>query len=146
MSSSPETLTNSFDQPSSAEGCPYKSEPASFVDDGSTLPPPDPAAPLDSPPEDLEGSEDEHSTPRPDTCPVIWTQEIDPELLRTSLDARISYLTDFLGFTSDDADIITEVAPLVNDMIPEMVDGMYETLFQFDICKKVFMTRNEVCS
>lgn len=82
--------------------------------------------------------------PAPRKCPVIMTQEIDEELLRTSIEDRIAYLTDFLGFTSRDAEIINHVAPLVHGLIPDMVDGMYEKLFEFDITKRVFMTRNHV--
>jgi hypothetical protein len=78
------------------------------------------------------------------TCPVVFTQEVDELALRDSIEERMAYLTDFLGFTSADADIITEVAPLVNNIIPGMVDGMYEKLFEFDITKRVFMTRNQV--
>ncbi|TFK48107.1 hypothetical protein OE88DRAFT_1665207 [Heliocybe sulcata] len=77
------------------------------------------------------------------TCPVVFTQEVDPLLLRKSLEDRVAYLTDFLGFTSDDSDMITKVAPYVNDIIPEMVDDMYAKLFEFDITKKVFMNRNQ---
>ncbi|OJT10362.1 hypothetical protein TRAPUB_13121 [Trametes pubescens] len=75
-------------------------------------------------------------------CPV-FTQEVDPLLIKTSLDDRIAYLTDFLGFTSRDSDLISKIAPSVHDAIPAMVDGMYAKLFEFDITKKVFMTRNQ---
>ncbi|EJF62819.1 Protoglobin-domain-containing protein [Dichomitus squalens] len=75
-------------------------------------------------------------------CPV-FTQEVDPLLIKTSLEDRIAYLTDFLGFTSRDADLISKIAPSVHDVIPSMVDGMYAKLFEFDITKKVFMTRNQ---
>ena len=76
-------------------------------------------------------------------CP-IFTQEVDPLLIKTSLEDRIAYLTDFLNFTSRDADIISKIAPSVHDVIPTLVDGMYAKLFEFDITKKVFMTRNQV--
>ncbi|CCM05568.1 uncharacterized protein FIBRA_07795 [Fibroporia radiculosa] len=75
------------------------------------------------------------------TCPV-FTQEVDPILLKNSLDDRIAYLTDFLNFTSHDQDVILKVAPSVHDIIPSLVDDMYAKLFEFDITKKVFMTRN----
>jgi len=75
------------------------------------------------------------------TCP-IFTQEIDPILLKNSLEDRIAYLTDFLNFTSHDSEVITSIAPFVNDIIPKLVDSMYSKLFEFDITKKVFMTRN----
>ncbi|KAI0089130.1 Protoglobin-domain-containing protein [Irpex rosettiformis] len=76
-------------------------------------------------------------------CPVIFTQEVDPLLIKTSLEDRVAYLTDFLGFTSYDADVIKKVAPHVNEIIPGLVDDLYAKLFEFDITKKVFMTRNQ---
>ncbi|KAL6305875.1 Protoglobin-domain-containing protein [Sparassis latifolia] len=77
------------------------------------------------------------------TCPAIFTQEVDPILIKHSLEDRIAYLTDFLNFTSADSDVINKVAPHVNDVIPEVVDSMYAKLFEFDITKKVFMKRNQ---
>ncbi|EMD40897.1 hypothetical protein CERSUDRAFT_111476 [Gelatoporia subvermispora B] len=77
------------------------------------------------------------------TCPATFTQEIDPVLLKHSLEDRVAYLTDFLNFTSHDAEAITKLAPAVNDIIPGLVDDMYAKLFEFDITKKVFMTRNQ---
>jgi len=75
------------------------------------------------------------------SCP-IFTQEVDPVLLKNSLEDRIAYLTDFLNFTSHDSDVISQIAPSVNGIIPSLVDSMYAKLFEFDITKKVFMTRN----
>lgn len=78
------------------------------------------------------------------SCPA-FTQEIDPVLLRNSLDDRVAYLTDFVNFTSRDSDVITAISPHVNAVIPGMVDDLYSKLFEFDVTKKVFMTRNHVC-
>lgn len=80
----------------------------------------------------------------PPKCPVIFTQEVDPVLLKTSLEDRVAYLTDFLNFTAHDAEVIKQIAPAVNDIIPGLVDDLYAKLFEFDITKKVFMTRNQV--
>ncbi|KAH9939966.1 Protoglobin-domain-containing protein [Amylocystis lapponica] len=85
------------------------------------------------------------STPATSTqhsCPY-FTQEVDPLLIKNSLDDRIAYLTDFLNFTSRDSEMIRKVAPSVNDVIPGLVDDLYAKLFEFDITKKVFMTRNQ---
>ncbi|KAL4242327.1 Globin-sensor domain-containing protein [Abortiporus biennis] len=76
-------------------------------------------------------------------CPVIFTQEVDPILIKNSLEDRIAYLTDFINFSSHDTDTIKKVAPHVTAIIPELVDEMYAKLFEFDITKKVFMTRNQ---
>ncbi|RDX53668.1 hypothetical protein OH76DRAFT_1453488 [Lentinus brumalis] len=84
-------------------------------------------------------SHTEYDSPQ---CPM-FTQEVDPLLIKTSLEDRIAYLTDFLNFTSRDAEVISKIAPSVHDVIPTLVDGMYAKLFEFDITKKVFMTRNQ---
>lgn len=64
-------------------------------------------------------------------------QEIDTELLRTSITARMSYLKDFLGFRRYDQDVLNKVAPLIYDVIPETVDRLYSKLFEFDVTKQV---------
>lgn len=71
-------------------------------------------------------------------------QAIDVELLRTSLEDRIAYLTDFLGFTSADADALALVRPLVLELIPDLVDSLFEKIFEFDITKRMFLTRTNV--
>ncbi|KAF9069820.1 Protoglobin-domain-containing protein [Rhodocollybia butyracea] len=70
------------------------------------------------------------------------TQEVDPELLRTSLEDRINYVKDFIMFGKADQAILNKVAPLVNDMIPQVVDDLYAKLFEFDITKQIFLKRN----
>ena len=76
-------------------------------------------------------------------CPSV-VQKIDPQLIEHSLDDRVAYMTDFLNFTSSDSDVIKKVAPLVDGMIPGLVDALYSKLFEFDITKKVFMARIQV--
>lgn len=86
-----------------------------------------------------------HSSP-PKAAPVLvdTTQEIDPELLRTSLEDRVRYIRDFLNFHAHDAELIKKVGPLVYGLIPTIVDDLYAKLFEFDITKQVFMQRNDV--
>ena len=91
-----------------------------------------------------DSTADSSVLPEPKTCPVIFTQEVDPELIKYSLEDRIAYLTDFLNFTTYDAEVIQRVGPSVNNIIPGLVDDLYAKLFEFDITKKVFMTRNQV--
>lgn len=86
-----------------------------------------------------------HNTTGQPKCPVIFTQEVDPVLIKTSLEDRVAYLTDFLNFTEYDANVIKKVGPSVNNIIPGLVDDLYAKLFEFDITKKVFMTRNQAC-
>ncbi|KAE9400763.1 hypothetical protein BT96DRAFT_965180, partial [Gymnopus androsaceus JB14] len=76
------------------------------------------------------------------SCPVL-TQEIDPVLLRTSLEDRINYVKDFIMFGKTDQDILNKVAPMVNDLIPSVVDDLYAKLFEFDVTKQIFLQRNE---
>lgn len=79
------------------------------------------------------------------TCPVTGAslpedptaQEIDPELLRTSINARMAYLKDFLGFGKPQQDILNKTSPLIYGSIPEVVDGLYSKLFEFDVTKQV---------
>ena len=75
------------------------------------------------------------SAPPPDLNPS--TQEVDPELLRTSIAARMTYLKDFLGFKRYDQEILSKVAPLVYESIPPVVDRLYAKLFEFDVTKQV---------
>ncbi|KAJ3814841.1 Protoglobin-domain-containing protein [Lentinula lateritia] len=79
------------------------------------------------------------------SCPISnpTTQEISPELLRTSLPDRINYIKDFIMFGTPDQEILHKVAPLVNDMIPQVVDDLYAKLFEFDVTKQIFLKRNE---
>lgn len=94
-------------------------------------------------PTDSSSAPLQSSTSSASSCPAFM-QEIDPVLIKNSLDDRVAYLTDFVNFTSHDSDVITAIAPHVNAVIPSMVDDLYSKLFEFDITKKVFMTRNHV--
>ncbi|KAL1707346.1 Protoglobin-domain-containing protein [Schizophyllum commune] len=83
------------------------------------------------------------------TCPFASVgspenlQEVDEEALRKDINARMVYLKDFVNFTRHDEDAIRHVGPLINDLIPEVVDALYSKLFEFDITKQVFMQRND---
>jgi hypothetical protein len=82
--------------------------------------------------------------PKP-AVPTVIAEPVDPELLKTSLEFRVDYMKSFIGFGPAQANIINKVAPLVTDMIPEVVDHLYAKLFEFDVTKKIFMERNDVC-
>ncbi|KAJ3506249.1 hypothetical protein NLJ89_g6974 [Agrocybe chaxingu] len=81
------------------------------------------------------------SAPPPSAEPS--TQEVDPELLRTSITTRMTYLKDFLGFRRYDQDVLSKVAPLIYESIPTIVDQLYSKLFEFDLTKQVFLKRND---
>ncbi|KAI0030371.1 Protoglobin-domain-containing protein [Vararia minispora EC-137] len=70
-------------------------------------------------------------------------QEIDPVLIRVSLEDRVRYLKDFIGFNRRDVEIIKQVAPVVSEIINDTVERLYANLFEFDITKKIFMERND---
>ena len=69
--------------------------------------------------------------------------EYDEEALYTDLRVRIDYLTRFVGFDSEDIDALNEIAPVIEPMIPDLVDRVYHQLFKFDVTKRVFMPRKE---
>ncbi|KAL1740035.1 Protoglobin-domain-containing protein [Schizophyllum fasciatum] len=83
------------------------------------------------------------------TCPFASVgspenlQEVDDEALRKDINARMVYLKDFVNFTRHDEDAIRSVGPLINELIPDVVDALYSKLFEFDITKQVFMQRND---
>ncbi|KAF8916681.1 Protoglobin-domain-containing protein [Mucidula mucida] len=70
-------------------------------------------------------------------------QEVDPEDLRKSMQTRMTYLKDFMGFRRHDQDILNKVGPLIYDTIPPTVDRLYSKLFEFDVTKQIFMQRND---
>ncbi|RDB22203.1 hypothetical protein Hypma_010721 [Hypsizygus marmoreus] len=76
-------------------------------------------------------------------APEISIQEVDEELLKTSLEDRMVYVKDFIGFGREQHQILNKIAPLVTGMIPQVVDDLYAKLFEFDVTKKIFMKRNQ---
>ncbi|KIY52768.1 hypothetical protein FISHEDRAFT_34784 [Fistulina hepatica ATCC 64428] len=70
-------------------------------------------------------------------------QEVDSDIIRTSVEDRMVYLKDFLNFGRADQEAIHKVAPMVNDMIPDVVDKLYSKLFEFDITKQIFLERGQ---
>lgn len=69
--------------------------------------------------------------------------EYDEEALFTNLRTRIEYLTSFIGFDADDIDALNEIAPVLEPMVPDLVDRVYHQLFKYDVTKRVFMPRKE---
>ncbi|KAL0564456.1 hypothetical protein V5O48_017590 [Marasmius crinis-equi] len=122
-------------------GCPFKAQVNEALTSTTTI---RPTGTISPPPASESGSEDSYVPPSPKkSCPVVMCQEIDENLLRKHLPSRIAYLTDYLNFGTDDAEAISEVAPMVHEVIPEMVDGMYAKLFEFDVTKRIFLQRNQ---
>lgn len=88
----------------------------------------------------------------------------DEAYVSSSLDARVQYLTDFIEFTSDDADALRDAAPLLTPVIPgvrssrwrdssrltltqgssstrQLIDAVYVKLFHYPVTKAVFVER-----
>lgn len=117
---------------------------SSVPEDGLATPHPttDAESPLRCP---VSGAHAEDGAPG--VCPVTGQselpkgdpdmQEVDPELLRTSIQTRMSYLKDFLGFRRHDQEMLNKVAPLIYETIPSTVDQLYSKLFEFDVTKQV---------
>lgn len=66
----------------------------------------------------------------------------DRTLLQTSLEVRVAFMRDFIGFSAADADVLNGAATLVAPLIKGIVDGVYSHLFEYDYTKKVFLKRN----
>ncbi len=68
-------------------------------------------------------------------------QNIDETRLENDLAYRFGYLTDFMGFGSEDIDAIHASAPLLAPLVPTLVDAVYEKLFSYDATKRHFVPR-----
>ena len=79
--------------------------------------------------------ETEQAYPETPRCPVIAMSHVDPSLLDSDLPTRIQFIKGFMNWSSSDADALKKIAPHVAPTIPDMVDSMYEKLFEFDITK-----------
>lgn len=67
---------------------------------------------------------------------------MDEDLLETNLRHRFEYLSKFLNFTSDDILILNELGRLANDLIPTVVDQIFQRLLDFEQTKKYFLMRH----
>jgi len=67
-------------------------------------------------------------------------QSIDPKSLST-LQTRITYLKSFINFTEADAAALHAARPVVESLIPTIVDAVYKKLLSYDITAKAFVPR-----
>ncbi|KAG5352368.1 hypothetical protein C0989_002631 [Termitomyces sp. Mn162] len=67
-------------------------------------------------------------------------QQIDPVSLNHLL-TRVTYLRNFIGFTTEDADALHAATPVVRPLVPTVVNMVYGKLFGFDITAKAFVPR-----
>jgi len=68
-------------------------------------------------------------------------QQIDETRLESDLVYRFGYLTDFMGFTAEDISVIHDAAAYLAPIVPQLVDAVYEKLFQYDATWRHFVPR-----
>lgn len=66
---------------------------------------------------------------------------IDEPRLESDLGYRFEYLTDFMGFSSEDIETIHGAAEALAPLVPSLVDAVYDKLFQYDATKRHFVSR-----
>jgi hypothetical protein len=66
-------------------------------------------------------------------------KRIDEARLETELHYRVSYLTEFVGFDSQDIAAIHGAAVAIAPRVPALVDAVYEKLFSYDATKRHFV-------
>ncbi|KAK0203401.1 Protoglobin-domain-containing protein [Desarmillaria ectypa] len=64
-------------------------------------------------------------------------QHVDPATL-DDLQTRVQYLRNFIGFTQADADVLHAAKPIVDALVPDLVDRVYNKLLSFDITAAAF--------
>src|SRR5262245_45161868 len=68
-------------------------------------------------------------------------KRIDEERLETDLRYRFIYLTEFMGFTADDAAAVHGAAGLLAPLVPTLVDAVYEKLHAYDATWRHFLPK-----
>jgi hypothetical protein len=68
-------------------------------------------------------------------------KHIDEERLETDVAYRFEYLTEFMGFTAEDIEVIHGAAGLLAPLVPALVDAVYDKLQGYDCTWRHFMPR-----
>ena len=68
-------------------------------------------------------------------------KHIDESRLDTDLQFRFEYLADFMGFGADDVATIHGAAPLLEPLVPVLVDAIYDKLRGYDSTWRHFVPR-----
>ena len=68
-------------------------------------------------------------------------QTIDEERIESDIQYRFDYLSEFIGFTPDDAKAIQSFAPFLGPRIAELVERTYEKLLRYDATARHFVPR-----
>src|SRR5688500_6026926 len=66
---------------------------------------------------------------------------IDEKRLESDLLYRVSYLSEFMGFSDEDVKAIHAAAPHLGSHVPGLVDAVYVKLFGYDATKRHFVPR-----
>jgi len=66
---------------------------------------------------------------------------VDEARLESDLAYRFDYLTEFIAFTGEDVATIHAAAPLLAPVVPQLVDAVYDKLFDYDATKRHFVPR-----
>jgi hypothetical protein len=61
--------------------------------------------------------------------------------LESDLGYRFGYLAEFMGFGADDVTAIHESAKFLAPVVPQLVDAVYDKLFNYDATKRHFVPR-----
>ncbi len=70
-------------------------------------------------------------------------QNIDEARLESDLGYRFGYLAGFMGFSDEDIAAIHGSAGLLAPLVPQLVDAVYENLFQYDATWRHFVPRQD---
>lgn len=70
-------------------------------------------------------------------------KHIDESRLETDIAYRFGYLTDFMGFSEDDIQMIHGAAEVLAPLVPGLVDAVYDKLFTYDATKRHFVPRQD---
>lgn len=68
-------------------------------------------------------------------------KHIDESKLENDLRYRFGYLTEFVGFSPEDIQVIHDAASLLAPLVPSLVDAVYDKLFQYDATMRHFVPR-----
>jgi hypothetical protein len=68
-------------------------------------------------------------------------KHIDETRLETDLAYRVSYVTEFMGFTAEDIAALHASAAVLAPVVPALVDAVYDKLFSYDCTKRHFVPR-----
>ncbi|MDX2036916.1 MAG: protoglobin family protein [Isosphaeraceae bacterium] len=68
-------------------------------------------------------------------------RQIDEQKLETDLEYRFSYLTEFMGFGSEDVEAIHGSAALLAPVVNSIVDAVYDKLRNYDATWRHFVPR-----